>query len=67
MREDWVRVTPPIAVEWEEQRAFLHALYLNPGTVWTYDALITFGSLGEFRVVALADVRVPPGTNGPYR
>jgi hypothetical protein len=69
IREDWVRVTPPITVEWAEESGFLHALRLNPrmGQAWTHDALITFGPRGEFRVVALDDVRVPPGTNGTYR
>ena len=69
MREDWVRVTPPISIEWSGENAFLHALYLNPkmGEPWTHDALITHGPNGEFRIVALDDCRVPPGTNGPYR
>lgn len=51
IREDWVRVNPPISM----------------GEPWTHDALITFGPSGEFRIVDLADLRVPPGTNGPYR
>lgn len=68
-REDWVRLTPAVRVEWSEQEAYLQAIYLHPRMQqeWTWDALITIAPAGAFRVVDLADLRVPPAWNGPYR
>jgi hypothetical protein len=68
MREDWLALTPPHRVSWEEEWVYLQALKLHPqmGKPWTHDALITTGARGDFAIVDLSDLRVPPGSNGPW-
>lgn len=63
-RLDWVRVTPPLGVDWEGERAFLQAIRDEGGRESV--ALISVGPRGELRQALWSDLRIPPGTNGPW-
>ena len=60
-RLDWIRFTPPLKVEWEVEVVYLQAMHEDDEV-----CLISFGARGELKRVFMADLRVPPGWNGPW-